>query len=114
MPFLPLLNALGARLYAIEIGSPGVASAGDGSGEMSKVPGRRDSAQSGAAMGMSLAFEFAAAVFMFWLVGRLVDGWLGIEPWGQVTGSVVGWVGGVAHVYYAVQSRSDSGRRAGS
>jgi F0F1-type ATP synthase assembly protein I len=81
---------------------------------MSKVPGRRYSAQSAAGMGMSLAFEFAAAVFMFWLLGRLVDGWLGIEPWGQVTGGVIGWVGGVAHVYYAVQNRSESGRRGGS
>ncbi len=74
---------------------------------MSKVPGRRYSAQSGAALGMSLAFEFAAAVLMFWFLGRLVESWLDIEPWGQVTGGVVGWVGGVAHVYYAVQNRSN-------
>jgi F0F1-type ATP synthase assembly protein I len=81
---------------------------------MSKVPGRRYSTQSGAAMGMSLAFEFAAAVFMFWLLGRLVESWLDIEPWGQVTGGVVGWLGGIAHVYYAVQNRSAGKRGRGS
>lgn len=55
--------------------------------------------------GMSLAFEFAGAVFLFWFFGRLVDNWLGIEPWGQVVGSVIGWVGGFLHVYYASQRR---------
>ena len=80
---------------------------------MSKLPGRQYSAQHGAAMGMSLAFEFAAAVFVFWLLGRLIDTWLGIEPWGQVTGGVIGWLGGVAHVYYSVQNRSP-GTRGGS
>ncbi|MGH2604111.1 MAG: AtpZ/AtpI family protein [Dehalococcoidia bacterium] len=58
-----------------------------------------------AAMGLSLAFEFAAAVALFWLAGKLVDGWLGIEPWGQVVGAVLGWVGGILHVFVAVQRR---------
>ena len=62
-------------------------------------------------MGMSLAFEFAGAVALFWFLGWLVDRWLGIEPWAQVTGGVLGWVGGVAHVYYATQARSASTRR---
>ncbi|MFN2589111.1 MAG: AtpZ/AtpI family protein [Actinomycetota bacterium] len=78
---------------------------------MSNTPGRRYTSQSGAAHGMSLAFEFAAAVVMFWFLGRLVDGWLDVEPWGQVTGSVIGWIGGVAHVYYAVQNRTGSAGR---
>lgn len=54
---------------------------------------------------LSLAFEFAGAVLMFWFFGRLVDGWLDVEPWGQVVGSLLGWVGGFLHVYYAVQRR---------
>ena len=67
--------------------------------------------QSGeAAKGMSLAFEFAGAVFMFWFLGRLIDGWLGIEPWGQVAGGVVGWIGGILHVYYA--TREKEGKKA--
>jgi F0F1-type ATP synthase assembly protein I len=53
--------------------------------------------------GLSLAFEFVGAVFLFWFIGRLIDGWLDIEPWAQVVGAVVGWVGGTLHVYYAVQ-----------
>ena len=72
---------------------------------MSKVPGRRYSTQAGAGMGMSLAFEFAGAVALFWFVGFLVDRWLGTEPLAQVVGGVLGWVGGVLHVYYAVKSR---------
>jgi F0F1-type ATP synthase assembly protein I len=52
---------------------------------------------------MSLAFEFAGAVLLFWFLGRLLDGWLGIEPWGQVAGTVVGWTGGTLHVYYATK-----------
>lgn len=57
----------------------------------------------GAAKGMSLAFEFAGAVFLFWLVGRFADTRLGTEPWGQIIGSLIGWLGGFLHVYYKVQ-----------
>lgn len=52
--------------------------------------------------------EFAGAVFLFWFFGRLVDNWLDIEPWGQVTGAVIGWVGGFLHVYYATKERPKS------
>ena len=50
--------------------------------------------------GMSLAFEFAGAVFLFWFLGKLVDGWLDTDPWFQVIGALLGWVGGFLHVYY--------------
>jgi F0F1-type ATP synthase assembly protein I len=66
----------------------------------SKGPNKQGGAMAGLATGLSLAFEFAGAVFLFWFVGRLVDAWLDIEPWGQVTGSLIGWAGGVLHVYY--------------
>lgn len=56
-------------------------------------------------MAISLAFEFAAAVFLFWFLGRLVDNWLGIEPWAQVTGGVIGWIGGILHVYISVERK---------
>jgi F0F1-type ATP synthase assembly protein I len=56
------------------------------------------------ARGLSLAFEFAGAVFLFWLLGWLVDNWLGTEPWFQVVGSLIGWGGGFLHVYYATKS----------
>ena len=52
---------------------------------------------------MSLAFEFAGAVFLFWLLGRFVDSRLGTDPWGQIVGSLTGWVGGFLHVYYSTQ-----------
>jgi F0F1-type ATP synthase assembly protein I len=82
---------------------------------MDKVPERRPDAESGrepewrrssvtdAARGMSLAFEFAGAVFLFWGLGRLIDGWLDIEPWAQVSGALIGWAGGFLHVYYSTQ-----------
>lgn len=50
--------------------------------------------------GMSLAFEFAGAVLLFLLLGRFIDNRFGWEPWAQVVGSLVGWVGGFLHVYY--------------
>jgi F0F1-type ATP synthase assembly protein I len=56
------------------------------------------------ARGLSLAFEFAGAVFLFWLLGWLLDNWLGTEPWFQVVGSLIGWAGGFLHVYYATKS----------
>jgi F0F1-type ATP synthase assembly protein I len=67
--------------------------------------GRFGSSGPDAAKGLSLAFEFAGAVFLFWFLGRLVDNWLDIEPWGQVVGALIGWVGGFLHVYYATQRR---------
>lgn len=121
MPFLPLQNTSGARLSLTEIESPRV-SARDGWGSetsrrglrLSKVPKRHYSAQAGAGMGMSLAFEFAGAVALFWFLGFLVDRWLGTEPIAQVVGGVLGWVGGVAHVYYSVQNRSGTTGRRGA
>lgn len=53
--------------------------------------------------GLALGFEFAAAVALFWLLGRLVDDWLGIEPWAQIVGSILGWTGGTIHVVIAAQ-----------
>ena len=67
--------------------------------------GRFRSSGPDTAKGLSLAFEFAGAVFLFWFFGRLVDNWLDIEPWGQVIGAILGWIGGFLHVYYATQKR---------
>lgn len=55
------------------------------------------------ARGMTIAFEFAGAVLLFWLAGRWVDGWLGTAPWAQIVGSLIGWGGGFAQVYYRAQ-----------
>ena len=52
------------------------------------------------AQGMSLAFEFVGAVFLFWFVGRLVDNRFNSEPWFQLGGALIGWAGGFMHVYY--------------
>lgn len=63
------------------------------------------------AKGLSLAFEFAGAVLLFWFAGKLVDGWLGSEPWAQVAGAVLGWVGGTLHVYYHSQRMGREGSK---
>lgn len=55
--------------------------------------------------GLSLAFGFVAAVLICWFAGRLLDGWLGTEPWFQLAGSIVGWVLGVIVVYQAATHR---------
>ena len=72
-------------------------------GKLNNRPNGSPSGKGDLAKGLSLAFEFAGAVILFWFLGKLVDGWLGTEPWGQVVGSVLGWVGGTLHVYYASQ-----------
>lgn len=76
---------------------------------MSKTPWSSGS-KADLAKGLSLAFEFAGSVFIFWFLGRLADDWLGTEPWLQVTGAVLGWAGGVAHVYYASLRMSGGSR----
>ena len=63
--------------------------------------------------GLALGFEFAAAVALFWWLGSLVDGWLGIEPWGQIVGSVIGWVGGTIHVVVGAQQMGSQSRTGG-
>lgn len=54
-----------------------------------------------ASYGLSVAFGFVAAVLGCWFIGRLLDGWLGTEPWIQVVAAVIGWVLGVVLVVYA-------------
>ncbi len=80
----------------------------DLSGIVTTGPQRRDSAGSDMARGMSqasyglaVAIGFAAIVAVAWGIGRLIDEWLGIEPWAQVVGAIAGWVLGVFVVYYA-------------
>jgi hypothetical protein len=58
-----------------------------------------------ASYGLSVAFGFVAVVIGFWLAGRWLDAALGIEPWAQVVGAVVGWVCGVV-VVVVVSARS--------
>jgi F0F1-type ATP synthase assembly protein I len=77
---------------------------------MRKQPGPQQSlgsamskGMSQASYGLSVAFAFAGLVMGLWWIGRLVDGWTGIEPWAQVAGAVVGWILGVAVVYYTAQ-----------
>jgi Putative F0F1-ATPase subunit Ca2+/Mg2+ transporter len=68
--------------------------------EVSKRPSGLGGNAPDFARGFSLAFEFAGAVLLFWLVGRFVDNRFDIEPWGQVVGAVIGWVGGFLHLYF--------------
>lgn len=60
-----------------------------------------------ASRGHAAAFGFVGAVLLLFGAGRLLDGWLGTEPWFQVIGSVAGWVVGVVVVYYASQRSLD-------
>jgi len=94
------------------LGTGRLGSEHDGGGvpNVSDTGGFRDS-KAFMGRGLSLAFEFAGAVFLFWFAGRLVDNWLGIAPWAQIVGAVIGWIGGILHVYYAVQSISDRGSK---
>lgn len=43
----------------------------------------------------SAGVEMAGGIGLFALLGWLVDRWLGTDPWGLVTGAVLGLVGGM-------------------
>lgn len=60
-----------------------------------------------ASRGLSVAFGFVGTVLLAWFAGRLIDGWLDTEPWAQVIGAIVGWVAGIAVVFYAAQRSLD-------
>lgn len=60
-----------------------------------------------ASYGLSVAFGFVLTLLAGWGLGRVLDNWLGTEPWIQVVGAVIGWVGGVFVVYYAAQRPQD-------
>jgi F0F1-type ATP synthase assembly protein I len=57
-----------------------------------------------ASHGLSVAFGFVGVVLAFWFLGRWIDGLLGIEPWAQIVGAIVGWVLGVVTVFYMATS----------
>ena len=67
---------------------------------MSRRPVGSGKMKSQYARGMTIAFEFAGSVLIFWLIGRWVDGRLGTAPWFQIVGSLIGWGLGFAQVYY--------------
>ena len=82
--------------------------------EPRRSPGRSGSLGGDASRGMNqasrghaVAFGFVGCVLAFFGAGRLLDGWLGTEPWLQVVGSIVGWVLGVVVVYYMSQRSLD-------
>ena len=107
------LGCFGSQLrrYGFRAARPtGVRSGGrEGTGSrVNKRPYRFGTASGDAAKGLSLAMEFAGAVFLFWFLGRLVDNWLGTEPWAQLIGSLIGWAGGFLHVYYATRETKKS------
>lgn len=58
-----------------------------------------------ASRGHSAAFGFVGVVLLFWFAGRWIDGWLGIEPWAQVVGAIIGWVLGTVTVIYMAQTQ---------
>jgi F0F1-type ATP synthase assembly protein I len=60
-----------------------------------------------ASWGLSVALGFAVIVVVSWLAGRVLDDWLGTDPWFQVVGAVIGWLLGTVVVYYAAQRRQD-------
>lgn len=60
-----------------------------------------------ASRGHAVAFGFVGCVLLFLGAGRLLDAWLGTEPWLLVAGSIVGWVLGVVVVFYMSQRSLD-------
>jgi F0F1-type ATP synthase assembly protein I len=53
--------------------------------------------------GLSLSLAFAGIFVLGWVAGRFVDHRFGIDPWGQVVGSMLGFALSFITVLYAVQ-----------
>jgi F0F1-type ATP synthase assembly protein I len=56
-----------------------------------------------ASRGLSMAFGFVGVMLLFFGAGKLIDNWLGITPWAEVIGSLLGWVAGTLTVYYGTK-----------
>lgn len=52
-----------------------------------------------ASRGLSMAFGFVGVMLLFFGAGKLIDNWLGITPWAEVIGSMIGWAAGTYVVY---------------
>lgn len=42
-----------------------------------------------------IGFELAGAVLVLMLIGYGIDHWLGTDPWGLVSGAIIGLAGGL-------------------
>ena len=53
---------------------------------------------------LTLGFQLAAAVVIFFLLGNWIDGRFGIEPIGKIVGTSIGMVGGFIKFFKSVSS----------
>jgi F0F1-type ATP synthase assembly protein I len=59
------------------------------------MPFEREAQRSSVGRWSAAGFEFAAAVVLFFLGGRALDGKLGTAPWLTVSGSLIGVAAGI-------------------
>lgn len=60
-----------------------------------------------ASWGIALAFGFVGIVVGCFFAGRLLDDWIGTEPWLSIVGAIGGFVLGTVVVYYGSQRKFD-------
>jgi ATP synthase protein I len=48
----------------------------------------------------AFVFELIACVVLGYLIGNFIDGKLGSDPWGLMTGVIVGFIGGMFRFYF--------------
>jgi len=53
---------------------------------------------------LTLGFQLAAAVVIFFLLGNWIDNRFGIEPIGKITGTLIGMAGGFIKFFKSVAS----------
>jgi F0F1-type ATP synthase assembly protein I len=55
---------------------------------------------------LTLGFQLAAAVLVFFFIGVWVDGRYGTNPWGKIIGIVLGSIGGFVNFFATVNQVS--------
>lgn len=65
----------------------------------------------GFSQGWSILVELLAVIALFTYAGYRLDRWLGTEPWFLASLMIVGYAGGVLHVWVWVRKRTEDDER---
>jgi F0F1-type ATP synthase assembly protein I len=66
------------------------------------------SAGVGMSQGWSILVELGAIIGLFAFIGYRLDRWLGTKPWLFATLMIVGYAGGVYHVWLYIKRRNEA------
>jgi ATP synthase protein I len=83
----------------------------NGREDEAKASGRGSSNMAGLGQALRLSAEFISGIIAGGLVGWLIDGWLGISPFGFIVGLLLGFGSGMLNM---LRASGEMSRKAGS